>query len=375
MLSRVAAWLATARSPIEWRPDVVHCNDWQTGLAPVYLAREGGMRAASVMTIHNLAFQGSFAGNLCEPLGLPPGCYAIDGVEFYGQTSFLKGGIVAADMLSTVSPTYAREIQRPTLGFGFEGILAQRSDALTGILNGIDTTIWNPATDASIAVRYDADSLMRKAGNKAALQRALGLAVAPDVPLLGMVSRLAWQKGADLVAALIARLAASQVQFAIVGRGAADDEAALAALGRAAPARVGVALRFDEVLAHGVEAGADAFLMPSRYEPCGLNQMYSQRYGTPPIAHATGGLVDSIVDATPQSLAANTASGFLFGAADVDAFEAAVRRMLDAYRAPATWRAIQRAGMARDFGWRASATAHLALYRRAIDAARRARAA
>ncbi|MEP7062935.1 MAG: glycogen synthase GlgA [Betaproteobacteria bacterium] len=366
-LSRVAAWLSMAGSPLVWRPDVLHCNDWQTGLAPAYLAAADVARAATVMTIHNLAFQGSFAGNRCTALGLPSEFFAIDGVEFYGQTSFLKAGVVYADALSTVSPTYAREIQRPTLGFGFEGLLAQRADVLTGILNGIDLDIWNPASDPSIAVRYDTDTLSRKAGNKAALQRALGLEPIPDAVLLGVVSRLTWQKGADLLAELVPRLADTHAQFAIVGRGSAEVEARLAALARATPSRVSVALRFDEALAHLVEAGADAFLMPSRYEPCGLNQMYSQRYGTPPVARATGGLVDSITDATPQALARGAASGFLFGDATLDAFEAAVRRMLGAHAQPTTWNSIQRAAMARDFGWEKSAADHVRMYERAID--------
>ncbi len=361
----IAALLSGPTSPLKWRPTVLHCNDWQTGLAPAYLHFSGGARAATVMTVHNLAFQGVFAGNLTGELGLPPHAWVIDGVEFYGQTAFLKAGIQCADAISTVSPTYAREIQRSPLGFGLEGLLQFRADTLTGILNGIDTTIWNPATDALLPQRYDTDTLERKKRNKVALQHMLGLVEAEDVPLLGVVSRLTWQKGSDLVAALAPSLAARGVQLAVAGQGDDEHVRALVAASVAAPGQVAVAARFDEALAHCIEAGADAFLMPSRFEPCGLNQMYSQRYGTPPIAHATGGLVDSIVDATPRSLADRTATGFLFGEPSVEALTGAVVRMLDAYRAPDVWRAIQHAGMARDFGWRQSASAYVELYRRA----------
>lgn len=365
-LARVAATLSGPESPLDWRPDILHCNDWQTGLALMFIRYASGRHAATVMTIHNLAFQGLFPGNICAELGLPPEAFAIDGLEFYGQTSFLKAGITCAHAVSTVSPTYAREVQRAPLGFGFEGLLAALPEGVTGILNGIDTASWNPASDAAIAARYDPDTLGRKPQNKAALQRALGLDEAPDVPLLGIVSRLTWQKGSDLVIAAIPRLLTESVQFAIAGRGDHDAEAALEALQRSHPTRVGVAIRFDESLAHGIEAGADAFLMPSRFEPCGLNQMYSQRYGTPPIAHATGGLADSIVDVTPRTLGDGTASGFLFAEATLEGLMGAVTRMLDAYRTPANWRAIQRAGMARDFGWKASAASYVDLYARAM---------
>ncbi|MEO7500207.1 MAG: glycogen synthase GlgA [Casimicrobiaceae bacterium] len=369
-LARTAALLCGHASPLRWRPEVLHCNDWQTGLAPAYLHFGSGRGAASLMTIHNLAFQGLYAGDRSAELGLPAAAYAIDGVEFYGQTSLLKAGLSYADAISTVSPTYAREVQRAPLGFGLEGLLAARAGALAGILNGIDVATWNPATDPLIVARYDADTLEAKARNKAALQRELGLEASPEVPLLGMVSRLTWQKGADLVAQAIPRLLGRPLQFAIAGRGEPSEEASLVALSRAHPTRVGVAIRFDEGLAHRIEAGADAFVMPSRFEPCGLNQMYSQRYGTPPIAHATGGLADSIVDATPPALADGTASGVLFSEPTVDGLLAAIGRMLEIYTRPAAWRALQRGGMARDFGWSSGAALYAELYER-IAAARR----
>ena len=361
-LAHAAALLATAESPLAWQPDVLHCNDWQTGLAPAYLRHAITAHAATLMTVHNLAFQGVFAGNLSGSLGLPAAAFSIDGIEYYGATSFLKAGLFHASALSTVSPTYAKEIQRAPLGCGLEGLLAGRSGVLHGILNGIDTGTWNPATDPLLACRYDADTLAHKAENKRALQLRLGLPVAPAIPLLGVVSRLTPQKGSDLVAAIAPSLAGLPAQLIVQGRGDAALERAFEDAARAAPRAIAVAIAFDESLAHLIEAGADAFLMPSRFEPCGLNQMYSQRYGTPPLAHRTGGLADSIVDATPAALADGFASGFLFDEATPQALRGAVHRAIAAYREPATWRALQRAGMGRDFGWAASARRYVDLY-------------
>lgn len=365
LLGHVAASLAGPASPLAWHPDVLHCNDWQTGLAPAYLHHGPRPCAASVMTIHNLAFQGVFDGNQCAALGLPPHAFGIEGVEYYGKTSFLKAGLVYAQALTTVSPTYAQEIQHAPLGFGLEGLLASRRDALTGILNGVDVDAWNPATDRALCAVYDAHSLAIKSRVKAALQQEVGLVVAPGQALLGMVSRLGWQKGSDLVAELAPRLAAQRAQLVVVGRGDPAHEQALTGAAAAHPGAVAFIPQFDEALAHRVEAGADAFLMPSRFEPCGLNQMYSQRYGTPPIAHATGGLVDSIVDATPPALATGRASGFLFAPASLDALDAAVRRMLGLYATPRRWRRLQQSAMARDFSWSGRTGAYLDVYRRA----------
>ncbi len=354
VLSRAAALLGTPRSPLAWRPDVVHCHDWPTGLAPVYLHFEA-QRAASLMTIHNLAFQGNCDAALAERLELPAASFHLDGVEFHGRLSFLKGGIAYADALSTVSPSYAREIQGEALGCGLDGLLRRRRDALTGILNGVDTAQWDPAADARIAQRYDAQSLDAKAANKAALQRRMGLAEDEDLPLIGVVSRLTHQKGSDLIAAAADELAALPAQLALLGRGERALETALRAQAARHPGRVAVQVGFDEDLAHAIEAGADLFLMPSRFEPCGLNQMYSQRYGTPPVARATGGLVDTIVDGV---------TGFLFERAEQAALLAAVRRALAAYRDPARWARIQRAGMACDFSWGAAARRYADLYAR-----------
>ena len=352
VLSRAAALLGGARSPLDWRPEILHCHDWSAGLAPVYLRQEPE-RAAAVMTIHNVAFQGNYDPALLPRLELPGSLFTLEGLEFYGRLSFLKGGIVYADAVTTVSPTYAREIQTPDFGHGLDGLLRHRSGVLSGVLNGIDTMGWNPATDGHIARRYDARSLELKAANKAALQKCMKLE--PDgVPLLGLVSRLTHQKGVDLVAAAAEDLAALPAQLALVGKGEREMEEALSAVAARRPGQIGVQIAFDEEFAHLVEAGADLFLMPSRYEPCGLNQMYSQRYGTLPVARATGGLIDTVEDGV---------TGFLFEEASKEALLAAVRRALAAYAEPERWRQMQRAGMARDFSWSAAARRYADLYR------------
>ncbi len=356
LLSRVAALLGGASSPLAWRPDVVHGNDWQCGLAPAYLALAGGARAASVMTLHNLAYQGLFPGALLSDLALPAASFAPEGLEFHGKLSFLKAGLRYADAISTVSPTYAREIQGAELGFGLDGLLRERSADLVGILNGIDTEVWDPARDSLIEQCYDASRLEGKAFNKAALQRAFRLPESADVPLAAMASRLVPQKGADLVLAVADDLVRAGAQLALLGTGERDIERALLALAARHPRHVAVRIAFDERLAHLLEAGADMFLMPSRFEPCGLNQFYSMRYGTPPVARRTGGLADSVTEAT----------GFPFDDATPAALLGALARALETWRDPEAWRSMQRAGMARDFGWRVPAQAYLETYRRAL---------
>jgi starch synthase len=354
VFSRAAALLGSERTPLEWRAQVVHCHDWTAALAPLYL-REEPRRAASVMTVHNLSFQGNYDASMLARLELPPSSFTVEGVEFYGRLSFLKGGIAAADAVTTVSPTYAREIQAGEFGCGLDGLLRQRRDVLSGILNGIDTRVWDPATDTRIAQRYDAQSLPLKAANKSALQERMGLAMEEELPLLGMVGRFTHQKGIDLVTVAAAELAALPAQLVVLGKGEREYENALLAIAARHPGRIAVHIGFNEDLAHAIEAGADLFLMPSRFEPCGLNQMYSQRYGTPPVARATGGLIDTVADGV---------SGFLFERADSAAFVAAVRRALAAYRDPARWTRMQRAGMSRDFSWAAAARRYADLYRR-----------
>jgi starch synthase len=344
------AVLCKAATLLPWRHDVVHCNDWPTGLIPLY-----ERRVPTILTVHNLAFQGNFDPAFLGRLGLPPGVLTTERAEFYGRLSFLKAGITGADLLTTVSPTYAREVQTEAFGCGMEGVLRARSGVLNGILNGIDTAVWNPATDAHLPQHFSSHSLEKKALNKAALQERLNLEASLRIPVLGMVSRMTEQKGTDLVAAAIDELAALPAQVAILGSGRRDYEAALAAAAARHPGRIAVAIGFNEPLAHLIEAGADIFLMPSRFEPCGLNQMYSQRYGTPPVARATGGLADTISDGE---------TGFLFDRLERESLIGAVKRALEAYRDPARWRAMQRAGMAREFSWDEPARRYADLYGR-----------
>ena len=352
LLSRVAALLAGSASPLAWRPEVLHCNDWPTALAPVYLHFEPA-RSGTVMTVHNLAFQGIFDAALLERLELPRATFAIEGVEFYGRLSFLKGGLVYADAISTVSPTYAREILTEELGCGLDGVLRERRGVLRGILNGVDGEIWNPMTDPHIAERYSWTSLERKAANKLALQSRLNLAPALQAPLLGVVSRFTHQKGIDLLAGALDELVQLGAQVCVLGRGEHEHEAALSAAAARHPGCVACAIGFNEELAHLIEAGADMFLMPSRFEPCGLNQMYSQRYGTPPVARATGGLIDTIMDGE---------TGFLFAPAESAALVAAVTRALAIYGDARRWRELQRRGMTRDFSWAGPARQYAGLY-------------
>ncbi len=354
LLSRVASLLSGPASPLEWRPQLLHCNDWPCGLAPVYLSFEAS-RAAAVMTVHNAAFQGVFDASWMQSLALPTATFSIEGVEFYGKLSFLKGGLAYADAITAVSPTYAQEIQTEELGCGLDGLLRARRDALSGITNGIDVEAWDPQCDPHLAQTYSRWTLERKSANKEALQRRLGLAPDPRMLLLGTVCRFTEQKGIDLIVEATEALLALPAQLAVLGMGERRYEDALRALATRHPGALAVTVGFDEGLAHLIEAGADLFLMPSRFEPCGLNQMYSQRYGTPPVARATGGLVDTVSDAE---------TGFLFARPDSGELVGAVRRALEAWRDARRWREIQRRGMERDFSWTAPARQYAALYSR-----------
>ena len=363
LFCRIAADICNGQPSLEWRPQLAHCNDWQTGLVPAYLRFGPGSDTRTLFTIHNLAYQGLFPGSAVADLGLPAESYIIQGLEYHGQLSFLKAGLFYADAITTVSPTYAREIQRPALGMGLEGLLAERSGVLTGILNGIDTNTWNPAQDERLPRRYDSTSLALKHDNKLALQRRFGLETGRNIPLFATVCRLAHQKGIDLILDIAGSLLTLPAQLLVCGTGDHATEEALRALAGRYPGRVGTFIGFDEELAHLTEAGADAFLMPSRFEPCGMNQMYSQRYGTPPIVHATGGLADSVTDTTPENLRAGTAAGFVFSPGTREALKIALHRVADAFHDPQVWRAIQTAGMRRDFSWTASAARYIDIYR------------
>lgn len=364
LFSYVCALLSTPASPFAaWTPDIVHCNDWQTGLTPVYLNYVNGPRARTIMTIHNLAFQGLFPAQTALRLGLPPQAFAIEGVEYYGSLSFLKGGLQFADRITTVSPSYAREIQSAPLGMGLEGVVARRKDVLTGILNGIDVEAWDPESDPYIARYYDASRLAAKQDNKRALQSRMGLRDEPQTPLFGVVGRLTEQKGLDVMAEVAGELVGLPAQLALLGAGDPALQREFQELAQRHPGQIAVQIGFDEGLSHQIEAGADIFVMPSRFEPCGLNQMYSQRYGTPPLVHGTGGLLDSVVDCTPATLKDRTATGFVFTPLDAPTLLENCRRAASAYADARIWRQLQKNGMQRDFSWEARAQQYLDLYR------------
>jgi starch synthase len=366
LLSRVAARLGQPASPLGWQPDVVNLNDWQSALAPAWLHYEGG--AASIVTVHNIAFQGNFSADHLSALGLPDHAWRFDGVEYHGQLSFLKAGLQLATLISTVSPTYANEIQDEAFGYGLAPLLRHRAGALRGILNGVDTALWNPATDPALAAPYAANRLAAKRDNKRALQGEMGLNETDDRPLFGIISRLTEQKGLDLVMQLGEGITHLPAQLAILGSGDKTMEVGFQALAERFPGQIAVKLGFDEALAHRIEAGADCFLMPSRFEPCGLNQMYSLRYGTPPIVRATGGLADTVVDVSEQTLADKTANGFVIADATPHELWLALERATRCWHDRKLWQRIQQNGMRRNFSWEHAAHDYVTLYRDAIAA-------
>ena len=365
LLSKIAALLASDDTPLNWKPDVVHCNDWQTGLTPAYL-HHAKHPAPSVMTVHNLAFQGLFPASTVAELALPAACFQPDGVEFHGQLSFMKAGLYYANHLTTVSPSYAKEIQTEELGFGLQGLLAHRRKNLTGILNGIDTAEWNPATDPNLVQHYSASNLKGKSANKTALQKRMGLQPDPDTPLIGMVGRITHQKGLDVVLEIAVQLIALPAQLVLLGSGDEKMQQAALALAQKHPGQISACVDFDEGLAHLIEAGADIFLMPSRFEPCGLNQLYSQRYGTPPVVHATGGLIDSVVDCNKTSLANGDASGFVLKHLNAANLLATAQRAVASYHDKKIWHKLQLNCMNKELGWDQSAAAYHAIYSRLI---------
>jgi starch synthase len=342
---------------------VVHCHDWQTALVPALISL-ASRRPATVFTIHNLAYQGTFSAETFETLHLPGKLWSPEGLEFYGYLSFIKGGLAYADHITTVSPTYAKEIQTPEFGNGLDGLLRHRSTQLTGILNGVDDSVWNPATDDNLVANYDASRFPEKQKNKLALQREVNLPANPDVPLLGLVGRLVSQKGIDLVIGALRQLVQMQLpfQFVSLGAGAQEYEHALAELMLKYPQHISVMIGYDEAHAHRIEAGADMFLMPSRFEPCGLNQLYSLRYGTVPVVRGVGGLADTVIDASTASLADKSATGFVFAEATVSALVETLKRALDLYQDQAAWQRLALAGMAKNYSWRTSAEQYLHLY-------------
>ncbi len=363
VLSHVAAVLSSSFSPLDWKPDIVHCNDWQTGLTPAILHFFGTTRAKTVLGIHNLAYQGNFGPEWVGRLGLPPQSFQIDGLEYYGQMSFLKAGVYYSDAIVTVSPTYAREIQTAEYGCGMQGLLQTRTASLHGILNGIDTDEWNPAVDPHLICNYDMTRLGEKSANKESLQNRLDLDVDAKAPLLSVVSRLANQKGLDLLLGCVSTLVHEGAQLALLGSGDPDLEHGFLQLTKAHPGRVSVTIGYSEQLSHQIMASSDIFLMPSRFEPCGLNQMYGLAYGTPPVVRRTGGLADSVRDTTPESLKSGHATGFVFEHASEADFLACIRQAIALYHDKKSWLQLQQNGMKHDFSWAPSAKQYLAVYR------------
>jgi starch synthase len=344
-------------------PQVAHAHDWQAGLVPAYLRFGPRCSCKSVLTVHNLAFQGIFPRELLPALGLPPVSFGVEGVEYYGKIGFLKAGIALADRITTVSPTYAGEIRTTEGGMGLDGLLRKRADRLSGILNGIDTDVWDPATDPHLATAFDAHRLGERASNKAALQTRLGLAVEPRALVFGVVSRLTWQKGIDVLVEALPALVHGRTQLALLGAGDRDLEQALAAAARDHPGRVAAVLGYDETLAHQMQAGIDALLMPSRFEPCGLTQMIALRYGAIPVVPRVGGLADTVIDANEMALASGAGTGVQFAPVTREQLELAITRVRGLSRNRGTWRHLQTRAMATDVGWNRPARRYAALYR------------
>lgn len=360
-LGWAAAHLSRHGDAEGWRPDVLHGHDWPAGLAPAYLAYGEGHRPRTVMTVHNIAFQGRYPASVMPELRLPPHAFNLDGVEFNGDLSFLKAGLHFSDRITTVSPTYAQEIQVAG-GHGFEGLLSHRRHDLTGILNGVDKEVWNPARDPNLLRHYDQRHLARRDPNKPALQRELGLHEDRSAPLFAAVTRLDILKGLDLLLENLDHLVHSGAQLALLGRGNPALEAAYKLAAARHPGRIAMSVAHDEGLAHRIFAGADLILVPSRQEPCGLTQLYAQAYGALPLVRRTGGLADTVVAVSPRTLAEGTATGFMFLEPTGWALGQAIDEACALYRDEALWRKVQRRAMAAEFGWEAPARAYLELY-------------
>ena len=363
-LSIAAADLASG-SVAGYRADILHAHDWQAALAPVYLRFRGGPK--SVMTVHNIAFQGQFPASLFGSLGLPASAFSIDGVEYYGSVCFLKGGLATADAITTVSPTYAQEICTPEYGMGLDGLLRARRNVVSGIVNGIDTGVWDPATDSSIAAHYSAKTADKRSANKRAIEARFKLEPGDGI-LHGVVSRLTWQKGMDIFAASLDVLVASGARLALIGTGEAAIEREIMAAADRHPGRIGVLLGYDEAQSHLVQAGCDTILVPSRFEPCGLTQLYGLRYGCVPVVARTGGLADTVIDANDAALNAGVATGFQFSPVDQPSLENALARAAACFEDKASWRKMQLRGMGSDVSWDRSASVYAALYRKLLNA-------
>lgn len=349
--------------------DLVHAHDWQSGLLPAYLRYaplKGGRDIPSVMTIHNMAFQGYYDAGIFRHLGLPQSAWSVDGVESYGGVGFLKAGMQSADAITTVSPTYAGEIRSPAFGMGLEGVVLSRSNRVHGILNGIDDSDWNPATDEHLVAQYGPGQFGRRKRNKRAIEKTFGLEK-DDGPLFIVVTRLTWQKGMDVLVEALDHLAGIGARLALLGSGDKGIEAKLHEAAARHPGRIAIRIGYDEPLSHLMQGGGDAILVPSRFEPCGLTQLYGLAYGCIPVVSRTGGLADTVIDANPAALAAGVATGVQMNAVDYPALAMAISRTVDLYWQPKLWKQLQKNAMKADFSWQASGAAYAALYRQLIE--------
>jgi len=363
--SRIAARLASGDIG-RVKYDILHAHDWQAGLAPAYL-KAAGSPVKSVLTIHNLAFQGLFPKETFNGLGLPDDFYGPDGLEYWNKVSFLKAAIAYCDHITTVSPSYALEIQSDAGGMGFGGMLRAKGRALSGILNGIDLDVWNPETDPDIPANFGTEDLTGKAKCKAALQTSLGLTANPRAPLFCVVSRLTTQKGLDLLADMTDYIALTGGQLALLGSGDSAIEGAFLAAAKKHPTQIAVTIGYNEPLAHRLQAGSDAIFIPSRFEPCGLTQLCAMRYGCVPVVGRTGGLNDTVIDANPMALQDGVATGIQFYPIDGHNLYAAIKRAFDAYAEQETWSRMVDNCLAQDVGWDASAQKYLQLYKGLAD--------
>ena len=365
------AALAFAAARIGWGevpafvPDAIHAHDWQAALVPAYLRYlgTGKPRPATILTLHNLAFQGQFPAEVADRIGLPAEAFASHGIEYFGDVGFLKSGILFADAITTVSPTYAREILTPAGGMGMDAMLRWRGGDVSGIVNGIDTAVWNPATDVALASTYDAGTLSPRAVNKRAVERRFGLQ-RDDGLLVCMISRMTTQKGMDLVIGVFDELVARGTRFVVLGAGDAGLEQGLRDASARHPGRIGVQIGYDEALSHLMQGGSDAILVPSLFEPCGLTQLYGLRYGCVPIVSRVGGLADTVIEANDAALRAGVATGLQFGDVTGDGIVAVLRRAESLFSDSRAWSVVQHNGMRSDVSWKASAAAYAALYRR-----------
>ncbi|TWH28392.1 MULTISPECIES: glycogen synthase GlgA [unclassified Aminobacter] len=359
--SRAAADVALGAAG-DWTADLVQAHDWQAAMTLAYLRYDQRPAPPSVMTVHNLAFQGRYPASIFPQLGLPAQAMSIDGVEYFGGVGYLKAGLQAASAITSVSPTYVQEIRTPEFGMGLEGLINGRGDDLYGILNGIDTKEWDPETDPHLAARYSAKTLARRAENRRAIRERFQLDDDAS-PIICVISRLTWQKGMDILAAEVGRIVGLGAKLAILGSGDAALEGAFIAAASRHAGRVGVVTGYDEALAHLLQGGADAILIPSRFEPCGLTQLYGLRYGCIPAVARTGGLADTIIDANHAALAAGVATGFQFAPGSGDAMVEGLHRLMTVFRHRKAWSALQRQAMKTDVSWDASAAEYAKLFR------------